>query len=170
MIPKNVPILIACLALSSCCSSGPEWKVYFSPHGGAAAAIVDEIGKATNSVLVQSAYGLTSAPITNALVAARKRGVDVTVILDKGQKTSSATDILSRAGITTLIDTNSGLAHNKIILIDGLVVITGSYNFSGNAEEDNAENLLVIRDKKLVGKYMANRKLHEKHSEKYLGK
>ncbi len=52
-----------------------------------------------------------------------------------------------------LIDTEHALAHNKVILIDGDTVITGSFNFSRAAEERNAENLLVIRDQELAEKY-----------------
>ena len=36
--------------------------------------------------------------------------------------------------------------HNKVVFIDGETVITGSFNFTKAAEENNAENLLVIRD------------------------
>jgi phosphatidylserine/phosphatidylglycerophosphate/cardiolipin synthase-like enzyme len=56
------------------------------------------------------------------------------------------------------------------MVIDGEVVITGSFNFTKAAEEKNAENLLVIRDKKLAELYMKNWHEHEKHSEVYAGK
>jgi len=59
------------------------------------------------------------------------------------------------------------IAHNKIVIIDGGTVITGSFNFSKQAEEKNAENLLVIRDKSLSGKYIENWKEHAGHSEFY---
>lgn len=147
------------------------WSVYFSPDGGATDAIVAELGKATNDVLVQ-AYSFTSAPIAKALVDAHKRGLKITVILDKGQKTAkySSADFVSRAGITTLIDAKHAIAHNKVMVIDGLVLITGSFNFTKAAEEKNAENLLIIRDKELADKFIANWHLHEAHSEAYQGK
>ena len=50
------------------------------------------------------------------------------------------------------------------MVIDGLVLITGSFNFTKATEEKNAENLLIIRDKELADKYIANWKLHEAHS------
>jgi hypothetical protein len=53
------------------------------------------------------------------------------------------------------------------MVIDGEVVITGSFNFTKNAEENNAENLLVIRDKGLAEKYTANWQTHREHSEEY---
>ena len=70
--------------------SGPaphesDWAVYFSPDGGATKAIVEVLGRARETVLVQ-AYVFTSVPIAKALVEAHKRGVKVEVILDKGQR------------------------------------------------------------------------------------
>jgi len=56
------------------------------------------------------------------------------------------------------------------MIIDGETVITGSFNFTKAAEESNAENLLVIRDKKLAEKYTKNWREHEAHSEIYEGR
>ncbi len=55
------------------------------------------------------------------------------------------------------------------MIIDGETLITGSFNFTKAAEENNAENLLVIRDKKLAQSYVRNWQEHEKHSEVYVG-
>lgn len=76
----------------------------------------------------------------------------------------SLADFVSRAGIATLIDEKHAIAHNKVMVIDGGVVITGSFNFTRAAEERNAENMLVIRDAKLAAKYLANLKVHTEHS------
>lgn len=148
-----------------------NWEVYFSPQGGATDAIVRELNKAKSTVLVQ-AYSFTSAPIAKALLNAHKRGVKVEVILDKSQRTqqySSAT-FLFNSGIPTRIDAQHAIAHNKVMIIDGETVITGSFNFTKAAEEKNAENLLVFRDKKLAEKYIKNWEEHGKHSEAYWGK
>ena len=92
--------------------------------------------------------------------------------MDKSQRTekySSATFFFN-AGIPVKIDAQHAIAHNKVMVIDGETVITGSFNFTKAAEENNAENLLVIRDKKLAERYIENWKEHEKHSEVYVGK
>jgi len=68
------------------------------------------------------------------------------------------------------IDAKHAIAHNKIMVIDGEVVITGSFNFTKAAEEHNAENLLVIRDAALAERYAANWKAHAEHSEAYEGR
>ena len=151
--------------------SSPSWEVYFSPHGGCTDAIIRELNKAKSSILVQ-AYSFTSAPIAKALLNAHKRGVKVEVILDKSQRTqkySSAT-FLSNVGIPIKIDAQHAIAHNKVMVINGETVITGSFNFTKAAEEQNAENLLVIHDKTLASLYAKNWQEHAQHSEIYLGR
>ena len=64
----------------------------------------------------------------------------------------------------------SPLHHNKVMIIGGEVVITGSFNFTKGAEENNAENLLVIRDKKLAERYTKNWEEHAGCSEVYAGR
>jgi len=144
------------------------WSVYFSPKGGCTDAIIREQDRSKISILLQ-AYSFTSAPIAKALLNAHKRGIKVEVILDKSQRTQkySSADFLVNSGIPTKIDAVHAIAHNKVMVIDGEVVITGSFNFTRAAEEKNAENLLVIRDKALAAKYIANWKEHGQHSEVY---
>jgi phosphatidylserine/phosphatidylglycerophosphate/cardiolipin synthase-like enzyme len=168
-------ILILLLFLPSCQPQGPQTlppiEVWFSPKGGCTEAVVKEIDAAQRTVLVQ-AYSFTSAPIAKALVDAHKRGVDIKVVLDKsqrGEKYSSA-DFVLHAGIPIWIDAKHAIAHNKIMIIDGATVITGSFNFTRNAEQNNAENLLVIRSPELATKYASNWDAHLEHSEKYEGK
>jgi phosphatidylserine/phosphatidylglycerophosphate/cardiolipin synthase-like enzyme len=86
--------------------------VYFSPKAGCTEAVVDALGKAKQTVLVQ-AYSFTSAPIAKALVDAHKRGVKVTVVLDKSQETekySSAT-FVANASIPVSIDDKHRIAR-----------------------------------------------------------
>ena len=113
--------------------------------------------KAQSTVLVQ-AYSFTSYKIAKALLDAHKRGVKVEVILDKSQKSDqySSADFLANSGMSVKIDSEHAIAHNKVMIIDGETVITGSFNFTKAAEENNAENLLVIHDKKLAERYTKN--------------
>jgi phosphatidylserine/phosphatidylglycerophosphate/cardiolipin synthase-like enzyme len=149
----------------------PAWRVFFSPNHGATKAVVDALDAAKATVLVQ-AYSFTSAPIAKALVEAHDRGVDVQVILDRketGSKYSSA-DFVAHAGIVTLIDGMHAIAHNKVMVIDGQVIITGSFNFTTAAERQNAENLLVIHDRALAARYTENWRAHAAHSIRYAGR
>jgi len=161
-----VGLLAGCQPQTSIAPSVPGgWEVYFSPNGGATDAAVREIDKASKTIYVQ-AYSFTSAPIANALVAAKRRQVDVQVILDKSNRGErySAVTFLLHAGIPTRIDDAHAIAHNKVMVIDGETVLTGSFNFTRAAEERNAENLLVIHDPKLASRYFQNWQLHASHS------
>lgn len=143
-------------------------EVYFSPKGGCTDAIVKEIGLAKRELKVQ-AYSFTSTAIAKAIAEAHDRGVKVAIILDKSQETerySGATYLVDHQ-IPTLIDAKHGIAHNKVMVIDGSTVITGSFNFTQAAENSNAENLVVIRDRSVAEKYLANFADHMKHSEPY---
>lgn len=73
-------------------------------------------------------------------------------------------------GIPTWINAPHVIAHNKVMVIDGATVIPGSFNFTKAAEEHNAENMLVIRDKALADKYAVNWQAHVEHSEQYEGR
>ena len=146
-----------------------EVSVLFSPKGGCADAIIAEISKAKKSIRVQ-AYSFTSDPIEAALVQAHIRGVKVTVIVDRSQAAGAlgaAAGPLHEQGIEVLVDAKHAIAHNKVMIVDDEVVITGSYNFTKQAEIGNAENLLIIRDAALALKYAENWHGHAAHSEKF---
>jgi phosphatidylserine/phosphatidylglycerophosphate/cardiolipin synthase-like enzyme len=155
----------AARAVNTDSSHLPPIEVYFSPQSGSTTAIVQEIDRARSEVLVQ-AYSFTSSPIARALLKAHRRGIRVEVILDKSQKNHrySSFVFLANARIPTYIDAEHAIAHNKIILIDRSVVITGSFNFTKAAEEKNAENLLIIRSKELTKRYLENWLHHRNHS------
>ena len=162
--------LLLPIARLSAQSQPRDVQVFFSPKGGCTKAVVDTLAKAKKTVLVQ-AYSFTSAPIAKALVDAHKRGVSVSVVLDRsqrGEKYTSATFLLN-AGVPCAIDARHAIAHNKCMVIDGETVITGSFNFTKAAEESNAENLLVLKDAALAKKYAENWRVHFDHSEPYTG-
>ncbi len=144
------------------------WEVCFTPGQNCAGEVVKAIEEAKKTVLVQ-AYSFTSSPIARALVEAHQRGVKIQVILDKSQKTEkySVADFLSHAGIETYLDTEHAIAHNKVIILDQITVITGSFNFTKAAQEKNAENLLVLNDPQLAALYERNWKTHLEHAQAY---
>ena len=146
----------------------PASHVYFSPKGGCTKAITDAIGQAKQSILVQ-AYSFTSYPIAQALIDAEKRGVKVEVIIDAKQIHEKKVKIglVAKGGVVVYLDGAHAIAHNKVMVIDGKTVITGSFNFTSAAEEKNAENLLILEDAALVAEYTNNWKIHQRHSERY---
>ena len=138
--PRNTPTTVA--------AQGTV-EVAFSPKGGATAATVRFIGEARQSIRM-AAYGLTSNPIGKALVEAKKRGVDVRVVIDKdhnGQRggANSVANYLAANGIALRVDTAVRIQHNKVVIVDGQSVQNGSFNFTSAAETSNAENIVIHR-------------------------
>lgn len=149
----------------------PTIDVVFSPGGGCQERISSEIEKAKKTVRVQAFY-FTSKPMTDALIRAKKRGIDVCIILDKSQEKQGYGKwrLLKREGIPVYFDGKHATANNKIVLIDDGTLITGSFNFTKSAEEKNAENVLIIKNAgDVFEKYEANFDQHLKHSKKYAG-
>lgn len=151
-------------------ASQDNTSVDFSPKGGCTEAVIAELRAAKTSVHMQ-AYSFTSKGIIAALIEAHRRGVKVTLVNDKkaadeaGSKVSQAAE----AGLDVRVDGAHAIAHNKIMLIDGRTIITGSFNFTNQAENSNAENLLVLHDKsELYQAYEANFQRHLGHSESYV--
>jgi phosphatidylserine/phosphatidylglycerophosphate/cardiolipin synthase-like enzyme len=147
-------------------------SVFFSPNGGAGAAVVAAINSAKVSLDVQ-AYLLSTKDIINPIAKAHARGVKVRVVMDAnnaGDQYSGAT-YLANAGVPVMLDAEHKEAHNKVMLIDGKTILTGSFNFTRAADEQNAENLLVIEGKpKLFAAYKRNFETHLKHSKPYEAK
>ena len=116
------------------------------------------IGEARHSVQV-AAYGFTSKPIAQALIAAHSGGVEVEAVLDKSNAThrTEAGD-LAAAGVPVRIDAWYAIMHDKFIVIDGVTVETGSFNYTRAAENNNSENVLILRnDPATAARYEAER-------------
>lgn len=131
--------------------------VCFTPNNKCQSHIIDHINDAKKSIKLQ-AYSFTDPMIANALVEAHKRGVDVRLILDKSNVNDnrSSKDIVMSAGVPVRFDYPTGIAHNKVMIIDEENLITGSYNFSQNAYKNNTENLLILVDHDLCKSYIDN--------------
>jgi phosphatidylserine/phosphatidylglycerophosphate/cardiolipin synthase-like enzyme len=139
--------------------------VFFSPRGGCIEAIIKEIDNAGSGIIVHS-HSFPAYEIAKALADAQKRGVKVVVLVDRSQKKEKDTTafVLEKAGILVYIDSDHVVANNNVMIIDGDVVITGSFNFTKEAEEKNAENMLIIRSSKVAALYLKNFDRHMAHS------
>ena len=152
-------------------SAQGQVQVAFTPGDDAGALIVDAIDKAKRQILVQ-AFSFTHKAIAEALVAARKRGIDVQLIADPEQAEKVATsqvEAIAQAGVPVYLDSQHASAHNKVMVIDAgganATVITGSFNFTHAAQYRNAENLLLLRGNPLLADaYAANWRRHRTHS------
>ena len=126
-------------------------QVAFPPWDDAESLLLETLRRAQRQILVQ-AYLLTSRPIAASLIAAKQRGLEVSVLADAHQHADNPASLLvslTEQGIPVWLETRYRHAHNKIMVIDDgtqeVVVVTGSYNFTRSAQHMNAENLVLIR-------------------------
>jgi len=124
-------------------------ETYYAPEDLPGDHLAALYAQAKHHIYV-SVYGLTYPPIVKALVAAKKRGVDVRVITDRERmedsKQGSALATLHLAGIPIRVNLHDGLMHLKQVVIDDDVNISGSMNHTRSGNQFNDERLDVIRD------------------------
>jgi len=132
---------------SSDIPAGQVIDVAFSPAAGSEELILKAIGSARSSIGV-AAYSFTSPVVSKALLSAKKRGVDVRVVVDENGNRSKASlgalNLLSSAGIPTRTVSRYAIHHDKYMVIDKQTVQTGSFNYSKAAAKSNSENVIVI--------------------------
>ena len=135
---------------------GTQIETYFSPDDGTAAHIIAAIRGAEESIYFM-AYSFTSDYIAEAMLEQAYDGVTVAGVFEESQYFSNRGtefDRLLNGGLDIRIDGNPRNMHHKVIIIDGKIVIIGSYNFSASAEERNDENTLIIHNADIAAQYL----------------
>lgn len=140
--------LVAVIALPTVAHAAPNVQVGFSPEGSARELVLKVIGSAHKSIQMIG-YSFQAPDITQALVAAHQRGVDVRVVVDKrrnqGKVSQAAINYAATHGVQMRIDGHYHIQHDKTIIVDGQTVETGSFNYAPSAETQNSENVVVLR-------------------------
>jgi phosphatidylserine/phosphatidylglycerophosphate/cardiolipin synthase-like enzyme len=157
-------------------------EFYFAPQDNPVDIMESLIEDADHSALFM-VFSFTHSDLKDALIDAKKAGVEVAGILDEGQTKPwySQDEALAEGGVPTYIDGNKnaygfagGKLHHKALIVDAGTdsdpfVVTGSFNWSKSADTKNDENLVVIRDPEIVNQYKnrwcalyANASVHEK--------
>jgi len=140
-----------------CCFRLPGMYIenYFAPEDSIARRIVSLINGAKRSVRF-AAFSFTDDDIGRSMVKARKRGVEVVgVIEERGLKNKgSEYRRLKRGGVAVYPDGNPYIMHNKYIILDDSIVITGSYNFSNSARKRNDENVVIFFSPSVAKMYL----------------
>ena len=138
-------------------STIPGTRVIFSPKGGASKELLRLI-KAAKGNIVVAAYAFSSKYLGTALSAALKRGVKVRIILDGdiARKAYSIDEWLAGEGIEVrFIDVKGGSLHHKFMIIDGKILMTGSYNFTNESEFRNHEAAIFTNNKAVIQSFAA---------------
>jgi hypothetical protein len=146
--------------------SDEDIQSYFSPNDNISQKIIDLINNAKKTIHI-AIYTLTDWSIKTALLGAKKRGVDIEIIVNQ---TPEQTD--SHPLIKTLIDNdiivhifqqrNTLIMHNKFAIFDDNIIVTGSYNWTYNAKQ-SYENVIIIHNAKACPRFITQFKEIKTH-------
>lgn len=133
-------------------NDGTEITTLFSPKSETIPPLIDEIRSAKKSIYFM-AFSYTHDELGEAMMDMYESGITVKGVFDEKQiSRHSKYAKMEEIGMQVRIDESPGTMHHKVIIIDEQTVITGSYNFSRNAETNNSENLLIIKNNSEIGK------------------
>ncbi len=128
-------------------------SAYFCPEDNCSQVVIGWIERANESIDL-AMYSFTLDSIGEALMRAKERGVRVRVILEAERiDRYSEYGRLKAAGVEVRLDRNSYLMHNKFMVVDGRIVLTGSFNYTWSGDRKNDENLVVIVDDRIASSY-----------------
>lgn len=129
----------------------------FSPDEGCDQKLIAVINSAKKNLDV-AIFSITHPEIAAAIAAAKKRGVNVRMVVDKGQSESSRsqTDELAEAKVSIKIGNSSKIMHDKFCIVDNMILETGSFNYTISATIYNTENQIYITDKNVIKRYQDN--------------
>ena len=131
-----------------------EIDIYFSPEDDFKRKLISLIDTSEKNIYFMI-YAFTDKDVADALIRAKNRGVEISGVFDESfnKNQYSKYDYLKNKGFDVKLDGNNFLLHDKVMIFDGKTVITGSYNFTNSANNDNAENSLVIKNTQIYQKY-----------------
>ena len=135
--------------------NGIQVETIFESEGNARERIIDLIEDADNSILFMS-FVLTDNDIAKTIIARHRAGVPVAGVIESRNTGDMGSDFeaLRQAGVDVLADGNPYLLHHKVIILDGSIVIAGSYNFSASAADNNDENVLILHSPEVAVRYV----------------
>ena len=136
--------------------AGSRVENYFSPKDNVAAQVIRWVGTARQQLHFM-AFSFTHDGIGDAMLERARAGVQVGGVFETTGSETQFSEFrrMKQAGLDVLQDGSPWVMHHKVILIDGRVVIFGSFNFSSNADRDNDENLLIVEDPGLASAFEA---------------
>lgn len=136
--------------------SNIDINVYFAPEDNVEKIIFNRLQKAKKSIRFMQ-FSFTSDKIGELIIEKFKQGIQVEGVFEKRGSGSEYSEYIKMKieGLPVRTDTNKHVMHHKVIIIDDILVITGSYNISKNANTKNDENILVIDSPEIGSVYNA---------------
>lgn len=146
--------------VSSTTNTNDNISYYFSNEGLKPDKQLINLINVSTKTLDIAIYSLTKKDIVDAIISAKKRGVFVRLMSDRTESKSKSQSIelqqIKQTGIQVKINTHLGLLHDKYTIVDGKIIATGSYNYTNNANDENDENMIIIRDNNIARAYENN--------------
>lgn len=136
--------------------NGTPIQVLFAPEDKVMEKLVPIIEEAQHNIRFM-AFSFTYVDLGEAVMARAEAGVDVKGIFEtRGSQTEySELPAMYCAGLAVRQDGNPQTFHHKVIIIDDEIVITGSLNFSNNADSSNDENVIILANSDIAAQYLA---------------
>jgi hypothetical protein len=139
--------------------NGKRVEIYFSPKDNAGLKLQNSI-QTSDMDLFFAVYTFTDNTIANLIKSKYNAGIFVRGIIDENSKPFNAYAILNPVlGSNMIAFGGTDLYHNKIMLVDALnpesdpQVLTGSFNWTSQAQFSNDENMIVIHDASAANQY-----------------
>jgi phosphatidylserine/phosphatidylglycerophosphate/cardiolipin synthase-like enzyme len=143
------------LTLNSSKKQDSNTRVYFSPGTQCRDAIIQKINQTKSSLRI-CVFTISDNEITNAIINASKRGIDIKILSDDDKAYDKGSDVQRMAdmGIPTKVDGTRGHMHHKFCIIDEETVINGSYNWTRSAADRNYENILIDTNPQVTKRFL----------------
>ena len=140
---------------SAIINGSSAYVIFTSEDHAIEEAIIPLVNTATSSIRFL-AFSFTDYPLAAAMIARAQNGVSVAGVYEKVGSDTDAAELKTFycANVPVRRDGNPQFMHNKVIVIDERYVITGSLNFSTNAETNNDENVLIIENPDIARLYL----------------
>lgn len=132
-----------------------DMEIYFSPQDKSITNAVLPLIRQAQKYIYIPTFVLTEKRVTEELIKAKQRGVDVRIMIDalNASIKHSKHRELRQGGIPVKTENFAGKMHSKSMIVDDKYTIIGSMNFSYSGENKNDENLILIKDSKITKFY-----------------
>ena len=102
------------------------------------------------------AFSFTDYPLAKAMIDRSKAGVDVKGVYETFSSTGTGSELKTFwcAQLPVRQDGNPSFLHDKVIIIDNSIVVTGSLNYSSHADDANEENVVILDNAEIAALYL----------------
>ena len=124
------------------------------------AKVIERSIRAAKLSVDAALYRLSHRRLARALLDAARRGVKVRIILDrrKYEVTPATKKLLAKSQLPFRLTSGRrgryAKMHHKFAVLDGRVALAGSYNWTPESEDQNYENLIILREPQQVKRFV----------------